>query len=133
MLTKSDLSNLVKLETEFNAAIESRIAAREAADSVEFRYRALREMYEHADNLQRALKKNRFFEEEELYAPVHRNLEGLHRKTQALYMVAEAAYENAHTAAKNRFSLLEDARKSAALSAPENEPVASDELLLKNI
>lgn len=133
MLTKSDLSNIVKLETEFNAAVERRIAAREAADSAEFRYRALREMYEPADNLQRALKKNRFFEEAELYAPVYRRLAAVQTKTEALYRDAQAAYENAHTAAKTGFYLLEDARKSAALSAPENEQLVTDEIQLKDI
>ncbi|NHZ44587.1 hypothetical protein [Massilia aquatica] len=133
MLSKSHLSNLVKLETEFNAAVENRVAAREAADSVEFRWRALLEMYEHADKLQRALKKNRFHEEEALFATVYRSLAALQTKTEVLYRSAEVKYENAHTAAKKDFYLLEEARKSAALSTLKNEQLATEEIQLKDL
>jgi hypothetical protein len=57
MLTISDVSNLVKLETEYNTAVEHRTAAREAVNSADFRFRAMREVYEHANNLQNALEK----------------------------------------------------------------------------
>jgi hypothetical protein len=48
-------------------------------------------------------------------------------------MDAEAAYESAHLAAKKGFYFLEEARKSAAHSVSENEPLTSDEILLKGI
>ena len=92
MLTISDVSNLVKLETEYNTAVEHRIAAREAVNSADFRFHAMLEVCEHAINLQ--------------------------KKTQGLYRHAEAAYYDAHTAAKKSFHALEEARKSATVGAP---------------
>ena len=118
MLTISDVSNHVKLETEYNTAVEHRTAAREAVNSADFRFRAMREVCEHAINLQNALEKNRFHEYEESYAPVYETLINLQKKTQGLYRHAEAAYYDAHTAAKKSFHALEEARKSATVGAP---------------
>lgn len=132
MLKNSDLLSLVRLETEFNAAVESRIAAREVADSVEFRYHALHEMYEHAYNLQRALQKNRFHEEAELYAPVYRRLADVQAKTEVLYRSAEVAYDLAHTAARKSFYALQEARESATIDAPQTQK-APPEITLKDI
>jgi hypothetical protein len=134
MLTNSDVLNLIMLESEFCAAVESRTAAREAANSAEFRYRATAEVCEHAINLKRALGKNRFHEDEGLYSPFHHRLMKMQQETQVVYRDADAAYELAHKTAQKSFYALQDARKTATLSAPEeNKPGAPDELELKDI
>ena len=132
MLTTSDVSNLVKLETEYNAAVEHRSAAREAANSADFRFSAMREVCEHAINLQNALEKNRFHEDQESYAPVYKTLINLHTKTQALYRRAEAGYYDAHIAVKKSFYALQEARESATIDAPQAQS-GTDEIMLKDI
>jgi len=118
MLTISDVSNLVKLETEYNTAVEHRTAARKAANLADFQCRANLEVCEHAINLQQALKKNRFHEAEEAYTPAHHMLMDMHYKARDLYRQADAAYKNANTAVEQSFYALEEARKSATFSAP---------------
>ena len=132
MLTTSDVSNLVKLETEYNAAVEHRSAAREVANSADFQFRATLEVCEHAINLQRALEKNRFHEVHEAFTPVHRMLMDMQRETEALYQHADAAYKNAHTAAKKSFYAVKEARVSATSGAPQTHS-GTDEILLKDI
>lgn len=118
MLTTSDVSTLISLETEYNAAVEHRSAAREVANSADFQFRATLEVCEHAINLQRALEKNRLLESEEAYTPVYRVLMIMQRETEASHRHADAAYQNAHKAAKKCFHALEEARKSATFGAP---------------
>jgi hypothetical protein len=132
MQTTSDVSNIVKLETEYNAAVESRSDAREAANSADFRFRATLEVCEHAINLQHALEKNRFHEGEEAYTPVYRMLVEMQRKAQALYRHADAAYKDAHTAVKKSFYALQEARESATIDAPQAQS-GTDEIMLKDI
>jgi hypothetical protein len=132
MLTTSDVSNLVKLETEFNAAVESRSAAREAANSADFRFHATLEVCEHAINLQQTLEKNRFHEGQEAYTPVHHMLMDMQRETQALYRHADAAYKDAHIAVKKSFYALQEARESGTIDAPQTHS-DTDEIMLKDI
>jgi len=132
MLTTSDVSNLVKLETEYNAAVESRSAAREAANSADFQHRATLEVCEHAINLQGALEKNRFHEGEGAYSPVHRMLMDMQRKAHASYRHADAAYKDAHKAVKKSFYALQEARESATIDAPQAQS-GTDEIMLKDI
>ena len=132
MLTISDVSNLVKLETEYNAAVEHRSAAREVANSADFQFRATLEVCEHAINLQRALEKNRFHEVHEAFTPVHRMLMDMQRETEALYQHADAAYKNAHTAAKMSFYAVKEAQVSATSGVPKTQS-GTDEILLKDI
>lgn len=132
MLTTSDVSNLVKLETEYNAAVASRSAAREAANSADFRFHATLEVCEHAINLHQALEKNRFHEGQEAYTPVHHMLMDMQRETQALYRHADAAYKDAHTAVKKSFYALQEARESATIDAPQAQS-GTDEIMLKDI
>ncbi len=132
MLTNSDVSTLVKLEAEFNAAVESRSDAREAANSADFRFRATLEVCEHAINLQHALEKNRFHEGEEAYTPVYHMLVEMQRKARALYQHADAAYKDAHIAVKKSFYALQEARESATIDAPRTHS-DTDEIMLKEI
>lgn len=133
MLTYPHVLELVKFETELKAAVENRLAAREAANLADFRFHATLKVGEHAINLQDALKRNRFFEDAELYAPVHHMLMKTQREAQDAHSNAQAVYELAHKTARVCFYALQDARKSAGLSAPENEPGATDEIMLKDI
>ena len=132
MLTISDVSNLVKLETEYNAAVEHRSAAREAANLADFRFHATLEVCEHAINLKHALEKNRFHEIQEAFIPVHRMLMDMQRETEALYQHADAAYKNAHTAAKMSFYAVKEAQVSATSGVPKTQS-GTDEILLKDI
>ena len=121
MLTISDVSTLITLETEYNAAVEHRSAAREVANSADFQFRATLEVCEHAINLQRALEKNRFHEAEEAYTPAHRMLMNMQYKARDLYRHADEAYKNAHTAAEKSFYALKEARESATFGAPQTQ------------
>lgn len=133
MLTYPHVLELVKFETELNAALENRLAAREAANSADFRFHAMLKVCEHAINLQRALERNRFLEAEEMYVPVYRLLMAMHREAEDAYKNAQAGYALAHETAQVCFYALRDARESAGLGTPENEPQAKDEIMLKNI
>ncbi len=133
MLPYPHVVELVKFETEFNAAVENRLAAREAANLADFRFHATLKVGEHAINLQDALKRNRFFEDAELYAPVHRMLMKTQREAQDAHSNAQAVYELAHKTAKVCFSALQEARKSAGLSALGNEAGVTEEIMSKNI
>lgn len=133
MLTYPHVLELVKFETELKAAVENRLAAREAANLADFRFHAALKVGEHAINLQHALERNRFLEDAELYAPVYHLLMETQREAQSAYRNAQTAYELAHKTARVCFYALQDARKSAGLSAPENEPGVTDEGILKNI
>jgi predicted RND superfamily exporter protein len=132
MLKNSDVSTLVKLDAEFNAAVEHRNAAREAANLADFQYQATLKVCEHAINLKHALEKNRFHEVQEAFTPVHRILMDMQRETEALYQHADAAYKNAHTAAKKSFYSVKEARVSATSGAPQTQS-GTDEILLKDI
>jgi hypothetical protein len=133
MLPYPHVAELVKFETEFNVAVENRLAARQAADLADFRFHATLKVCEHAINLQNALKRNRFFEDAELYAPVHRMLVKTQLEAQDAHRNAQEAYELAHKTARVCFYAMQDARKSAGLSAPENEPGTTGQIMLKDI
>lgn len=122
MLTEYHVPNLVELERELNAAIENRLAAREAANLADFRFSSARTVSEHAINLQRALERSRFLEDAELFAPVHRLLMKTQYEARDAYRNAQTAFELAHKTVEVCFCALHDARKWAGFCVPENEP-----------
>ncbi len=128
-MTNSDVLNLDVLESNFCAAVESRNAARDAANSAEFQYRATMELCEHAINLNRALKKNRFHEDEKVFSPLFQKLMKMQYDGEKVYRSADAAYELAHETVEKGFYELQEARKAATF----NVPGASNELGLKAI
>ena len=134
MMTNSDVSTLNVLESEYCAAVESRSAARDAANSADFRFRATLEIYEHANNLKQALEKNRFFEDEMVFTTLFQRFVKMQREAQDVYRNAGAAYELANKTVQKSFYELQKARKSASINTPEeNVPDAPDELVLKAI
>jgi hypothetical protein len=111
MLTEYHVPNLVELERELNAAVENRLAAREAVNLADFRFHATVKVGEHAINLQRALERNRFLEDAELYAPVHRILMKTQQEAHGAFMDAQAVFELAHKNVQVCLCALYDARK----------------------
>lgn len=132
-MTEYHVPNLVELERELNAAVENRLAAREAANLADFRFSATLTVGEHAINLQRALERSRFLEDAELYAPVHRLLMKTQHEAQEAFRNAQAAFELAHKTVDICSCALRDARKSSGLCVPENEPGVTDEVSLKDM
>lgn len=133
MLTEYHVPKLVELERALNAAIENRLAAREAANLANFRFSSTLTIGEHAINLQRALERSRFFENAELYAPVHRILMKAQQEAQTGYRDAQAVFELAHKNVQVCLCAMHDARKRAGFSVPENEPGVTDEVSLKDM